>query len=110
MLATAAFASLAIPDAKANQEFDRLLASAAVGNLTPNANVKNYAPYTKKTLLDRYLENPGKLAKLLAYFVVLNSLHLIRSILQTNSYKLNKTKHIPDTFFPPVFQLNFIKI
>ena len=93
MLATAALASLAccepIPDAKANQEFDRLLASAAVGNLTPNANVKNYAPYTRKTLLDRYLENPGELVKFLAYFVVINSLHLIRSILQTNSYKLN---------------------
>ena len=103
MLATVALAGLAcckpIPEAKANQEFDRLLASASVGNLTQNTNLKNVDPYMpKKTLLDRYLENPGKLAKFLAYFVVINSLHLIRSILQTNSYKLNKTKHIPDSF------------
>ena len=103
MLATVGLAGLAccgpIPEAKANQEFDRMLASASVGNLTQNTNLKNVDPYMpKKTLLDRYLENPGKLAKLLAYFVVINSLHLIRSILQTNSYKLNKTKHIPDTF------------
>ena len=103
LFAFAALASLGccepLPDAKANQEFDRLLAAASVGNLTPNANLKNVDPYMpKKTLLDRYLENPGKLAKFLAYFVVINSLHLIRSILQTNCYKLNKTKHIPDTF------------
>ena len=78
MLVTAAFSSLAIPDAKANQELNRLLASAAVGNLTPNANLKNVDPYMpKKTLLDRYLENPGKLGKLLAYFVVINSLHSV---------------------------------
>ena len=58
-----------LPDAKANQEFDRLLSLAASGNLTPSANVPNYAPYTRQTLLDKYLENPGKLIKLLAYFV-----------------------------------------
>ena len=58
-----------LPDAKANQEFDRLLSLAASGNLTPSANVPNYAPYTRKTLLDKYLENPGKLIKFLAYFV-----------------------------------------
>ena len=56
-----------LPDA--NQEFDRLLSLAASGNLTPSANVPNYAPYTRQTLLDKYLENPGKLIKFLAYFV-----------------------------------------
>ena len=73
LFAFAALSSLGccepLPDPKANQEFDRLLSLAASGNLTPSANVPNYAPYTMKTLLDRYLENPGKLIKFLAYFV-----------------------------------------
>jgi hypothetical protein len=56
-----------LPDA--NKEFDRLLLLAASGNLTPSANLPDYAPYTKQTLLDKYLQNPGKLMKFLAYFV-----------------------------------------
>jgi hypothetical protein len=56
-----------LPDA--NKEFDRLLSLAASGNLTPSANLPEYAPYTRQTLLDKYLQNPGKLMELLAYFV-----------------------------------------
>jgi hypothetical protein len=48
-----------------NSEFDRLLALAAHGNLTPAADLPQYAPYNR-TLLDKYLQNPGKF---LAYFV-----------------------------------------
>ena len=40
-----------IPDA--NSEFNRLLALAAHGNLTPAADLPQYAPYNR-TLLDKY--------------------------------------------------------
>ena len=55
-----------LPDA--NKEFDRLLALAAFGNLTPSSNLPEYAPYNR-TLLDKYLQNPGKLTELLVYLV-----------------------------------------
>ena len=48
-----------------NSEFDLLLALAAHGNLTPAADLPQYAPFNR-TLLDKHLQNPGKF---LAYFV-----------------------------------------
>ena len=67
-----------------NSEFDRLLALASHGNLTAAADIPQYAPYNR-TLLDIYLQNPGKY---LAYFVL--SILFIRSILQTNNLKYTK--------------------
>lgn len=66
MLATLCLARMTlctpIPVAEANQEFDRILASASVGNLTQNPSIKNVDPYKPtKTVLDRYLGNPGKI-------------------------------------------------
>ena len=64
-----------------NSEFDRLLALASHGNLTAAPDIPQYSPYNR-TLLDKYLQNPGEY---LAYFVL--SILCIRSILQTNNLK-----------------------
>ena len=48
------------PIPEPNEEFNRILHAASIGNLSQNKNVKDVDPYVpKKTLLDRYLENPG---------------------------------------------------
>ena len=65
-LVVMAFYCKPLPDA--NKEFDRLSALPALGNLTPAADLPQYAPYNR-TLLDKYLQNPGKLTKFLAYFI-----------------------------------------
>ena len=71
-----------VPHALPNDEFNRLLLQAAEGNLTQDKSVKPVAPYHhEKTLLDRFMENPGKK---LAYSACYTILHIFQIILFAN--------------------------